>query len=332
MRYRRFIALGVMILAGVFALARKQAQPKQTLRVLYWNIQNGMWTEQDNNYKDFVKWVSKKNPDVCIFCEASTIYYDGTSKSMPKADRYLPDHWGELAARFGHQYWFKGGHRDNYPQVITSRYPIDGLGAFIGEEPDSVVSHGAGWAQIQIEGLSQPINFVSCHLKPFAHGYKVPKERQAESAANFEGDKYRRREVEWILNHTVATRENPEKELWFMAGDFNSLSRKDNFEYKLPEDSPIFMVHDFMTGPKSPYLDLVAEYFPGKFWMTHEGKKGQRRIDYVYVTKPLLDACTGIQIKPDSYTSSTWSTRVPKFREPSDHLPIIVDFDLRKLK
>lgn len=119
------------------------------LRVLYWNIQNGMWADQGNNYDNFVEWVKRYDPDVCVWCEAQTIYEDGTNKARAAEDRYLPDNWGELAARYGHPYWTKSGHRDNYPQVITSKYPIEKVLDIIGEEPDSVVSHGACHARIE---------------------------------------------------------------------------------------------------------------------------------------------------------------------------------------
>ena len=33
------------------------------LRVLYWNIQNGMWADQGNNYDNFVEWVKRYDPD-----------------------------------------------------------------------------------------------------------------------------------------------------------------------------------------------------------------------------------------------------------------------------
>ena len=323
------LCLALFVTLGMTTLACQRGQArKKTLRVLYWNIQNGMWAEQDKDYADFVKWVAQCDPDICIFCEASTIYHTGTSTTMDKAQRYLPDHWGELAARYGHRYWFKGAQRDNFPQVITSKYPIDSMGTFIGVDPDSLINHGAGWAQIRLKGVSRPLNLVSCHLKPFAYGYKVPKELQKESAARFEGDQYRRREVEWILHHTVGTRAHPEQELWLMAGDFNSRSRKDNAHYQEPEDSPTFMVHDFMNSEASPYLDLVAERFPGVFCKSHAGG---RRIDYIYVTAPLLEACEQVLTEADEYTTPVKSADVEKFWIPSDHLPIIVDFALKKL-
>lgn len=307
----------------------KKPAAKKILRVLYWNIQNGMWADQAEDYQHFVEWVRKKSPDICIFAEASTIYYSGTDKEMPKEERYLPTHWGELAARWGHTHWFKGAQRDNYPQVITSSYPIDSVATFVGVRPDTVVSHGCGWARIQIEGIGKPINIVCCHLRPFGYGYGVPPEKRKESSANYEGDHHRRKEAQWILRHTVNTSADPDNEFWIMAGDFNSRSRKDNFKYKYSDAAPSFMVQDFMMSAASPYYDIVAESFRGIWCPSHANNS---RIDYVYVTKPLLNACRDVYVTTDSYTSAIHSPDVDRFYTPSDHYPIIVDFNLNKLK
>ena len=98
-------------------------QKPDTLRVLYWNIQNGMWADQHNNYDNFVEWVKKYDPDVCIWCEAKSRYVSHQNVKMKEEDHYLIKGWGELAARYGHQYWEHGGHRDGFPQVVTSKYP-----------------------------------------------------------------------------------------------------------------------------------------------------------------------------------------------------------------
>ncbi len=68
-----------------------------TLRVLYWNIANGMWADQGNNFNNFVAWVKKYDPDVCVWCEAATIY---TSLG------------GVIGGSWA------------YPQVVTSKYPL----------------------------------------------------------------------------------------------------------------------------------------------------------------------------------------------------------------
>ncbi len=333
MRVTRFaVALALMaalaLSAAVTAAAKKPKAERKTLRVLYWNIQNGMWDGQGDNYDRFVAWISKKNPDICIFCEASTIFNTDTTTVIPKDERYLPDHWGELCARWGHSYWFKSAQRDNYPQVVTSRFPIDSLGGFVGIKPDSLIQHAAGWCQVRVDGLPQPLNIVTCHPKPFSYGYHVPKEKQAESSANYEGEKFRRREVEFICNHTVRTHPNASSEYWIMAADYNSISRKDNFKYRYGDASMSFLTQDYMLSDKTPYYDIVAEVYPGLFCPSC-GKN--TRIDFFYVTKPLLNACKDVFTQTDSYTARV-KTGLSNFYRPSDHFPIIVDFDMSKLK
>ena len=122
------------------------------LRLLYWNIQNGMWSGQGDNYTRFVNWVSAQNPDVCVWCESVTNYKTASDEKIKPDEAYLPELWGELARRYGHEYWYKGGHRDNFPQVITSKYPIENVERIVGSKPDSVVTHGAGWARIEKNG------------------------------------------------------------------------------------------------------------------------------------------------------------------------------------
>ena len=73
------------------------------LRLLYWNIQNGMWSGQADNYRRFAEWVAEVDPDVCVWCEAQSIYKTGTADRMAEEDRYLVDNWPELAARYGHK-------------------------------------------------------------------------------------------------------------------------------------------------------------------------------------------------------------------------------------
>ena len=147
------VLLLAAMLAPVCVHARKNPKnPKNNMRLLYWNIQNGMWSGQGDNYAKFVEWGRAYDPDVCVWCEAQSIYKTGTADKMDAADRYLVGNWGELAARYGHKYWYVGGHRDNYPQVITSKYPIENVGRIVGAKPDSVVTHGSGWARIEKNG------------------------------------------------------------------------------------------------------------------------------------------------------------------------------------
>ena len=113
--FYRFAAL----LLFAAALTAGCGERTDDMRLLYWNIQNGMWSDQSNGYDNFVAWVKGYDPDVCVWCEAQSIYKSGTAERMDSVDRYLTANWGELAARYGHKYWYVGGHRDNFPQVVT---------------------------------------------------------------------------------------------------------------------------------------------------------------------------------------------------------------------
>lgn len=319
------ISLFLLLFAASPLMAGKKDKGR-TVRLLYWNIQNGMWDGQKDNYERFINWVNDKNPDICVWCEAEDHKVTGTSKTIPEGERFLPAGWKELMQRYGHKYMFVSGRRDSFPQVITSKYPIDTVGQFIGEQPDSVVKHGAGWARLHIDG--KDINIVTLHLQPFNYWPGVPKEQQEESKKNCDGEKYRRLEMEWILNHTSQTVEKPGKELWMMMGDFNSKSRKDNFKYKMSDASEYFLVHNYIEEAAPYYYDVIAEMYPGTFVTS---TFGQARVDYVYVTKPLLKAITHAESVRDSYTKPVYSG-ISNFYIPSDHLPIIVDFNLSKIK
>ena len=149
---KRLFLSGAAAVLTVLLLAACQKPETTSMRLLDWNIQNGMWVGQNDNYDRFVNWVKEQDPDICVWCEAQSIWLTDSDQAMPEEDRYLADNWGELAARYGHAYWGIGGHRDNYPQVITSKYPIRYVAQIVGEEPDRVVTHGAGWATVEVNG------------------------------------------------------------------------------------------------------------------------------------------------------------------------------------
>ena len=301
-------------------------RPANTLRVLYWNIQNGMWSDQGNHYDNFVGWVKSYSPDVCIWCEAQTIYQTGTADPCKAEDRYLVKNWGELAARYGHSYWTISGHRDNYPQVITSKYPIEKTVETDGAEPDNIKSHVAG--QYQIEFCGEKINFVSLHTWPHAYAYRA-KDRAA-SKAEKGGDKYRRMEITYICSHTINASPHTDREYWFMCGDFNARSPKDNEVYKFETGDSRFFVHDYILQ-QTPYLDIIKERYPDQFISSTGGKS---RIDFVYCTRPLLEKVIQAEILRDDYTGNIVRDpqKLSNFYHPSDHRPILVDFDMGKKK
>ena len=322
MKTSLFTLWAALLFTAILLPGRSSAQTDDNLRLLYWNIQNGMWSGQGDNYDKFVEWVASQAPDVCVWCEAQSNYKTGSAEKMAPEDRYLTDNWGELAARYGHKYWYKGGHRDNFPQVITSKYPIETVARIIGSRPDSVVSHGCGWARIAKNGKT--INIVTLHTWPQAYAFEA-KDRDA-SKAEHGGDKYRRMELEYICNHTIGTVPDAKEQLWMMMGDFNSRSSRDNWFYKYPADDTRFLVHDYILQ-NTPYVDVIAEKYPGEFKTTTGGKS---RIDFVYCTPALYELVTHADVVTDGYTTPVRDPgNLSNFWHPSDHRPIVVDFNLK---
>ena len=323
---RLFITLLTALLLVPSGSLQAKKKSENNLRLLYWNIQNGMWDGQRDNYDRFVNWVKTQNPDICVWCEGGSYLLAESTEVSPREDRYFPAGWPEVAKRYGHDYVFVGGMRDPFPQVITSKYPIDSLGSFIGSKPDSVIVHGSGWAKVKVR--DKDVNIITVHLQPYAYWRYLPDEKKDESARNHGGEMYRRMELEWIFNHTVKTKENPAEELWIMAGDFNARSRRDNFKYRWSLSDPRYTVHKYIEDRTPYFYDVVAEMFPEIFCPSYSSNT---RIDYVYMTRPMLKAVRKVVASPDEYTRPV-SAGVGKYKRPSDHMPIIVDFNIDKIK
>ncbi len=289
------------------------------LKVLYWNIQNGMWADQENNYDNFVEYVKSQDPDICVWCEAESRYRTGTNVKMTEYDEfYLPWNWDFLARRYGHQYVLVCGKRDTFPQIITSKYPVRIVKRVNGNGDDIIVVHGAGWAQVEVGG--KEINIVTLHTWPQRYAYKA--ENQAESGKNQEGDVFRAKEMKYICDQTIGTVPDAASQYWMMLGDFNAVSRADNSIYGFDEDNKAFLVHDYVSG-NTPYIDIVDRLHPGDF---QKSTFSGRRIDFIYMTEPLFRKVRSAEIIHDGYPKSCRDPRgVTKFCYPSDHYPIIVN-------
>lgn len=295
---------------------------KSGTRLLYWNIQNGMWDGQEDDYERFVAWVAGQDPDICVWAEAQSNYITNSAARLEDSGRCLPDGWGELASRYGHDYWAIGGWRDNFPQVVTSKYPITTVKRIVGNGADSLVSHGAGWFTVEIEG--KILNIVSLHTWPQQYAYNV-QDRDASVAENG-GDKFRRLEMEYICEHTINSVEGSAQQYWMMMGDFNAVSRTDNWHYCYQDHDDRFLVHDYIYG-HTPYIDAVKFKHPGDTLISVGD--APKRIDFVYCTMPLFDRIRNAGIVADDYTTPLRDPQqLSNFYRPSDHIPIIVDFDM----
>lgn len=227
------------------------------LRVLYWNIQNGMWSDQANNYNNFVAWVKKYDPDICVWCESATIYKDNTNSAQaslrPVPARRLGGTGGPLRPRLhGRRRLARQLSADHHVE-ISDRDAAENNRFGPGGQ---AVSHGAAIQRVTVKGRT--INIVTLHTWPQAYGFGVGSADQAASAANKEGDKYREFEIKYICAQTVNNPAYASCQDWLMMGDFNSRSRADNWYYGYPENDTRLLVHNHILD-HTDLKDIIAD-------------------------------------------------------------------------
>ena len=139
------------------------------------------------------------------------------------------------------------------------------------------------------------------------------------------GDKYRAFEIEYICDKTVNDPAYAAQEDWLMMGDFNARSRVDNWFYNYPENDTRLLVHDHIRN-NTDLVDIIAERNPGRFISS---TYGNARIDFMYASPSMYGRVANALIVIDKWTTATKSPYVSNFYDPSDHRPILVDFELK---
>ena len=296
------------------------------LRVMDYNIQNGMWADQGNNYDNFVEWMRRADTDVVIFCEAQSNYVTDIDKRLPEpiAERYLPSHWGEFAARWGHSYWVIGAHQDNHPVVVTSKYPLTLVQALGGEE----VSHGGVHAQVEVNG--EKIDLVGFHTYPhaFSRGLTDNAEKIA-SRRRYDGEKFRTEEMKIFMERTILNPKFKKRKNWLIMGDTNCLSPLDDRFFGHGVDSPLYWGHKYILE-NTPCIDIVKQYCcPQQRDVLIPSIQWERRIDIIYASPAMMERVVKVESPKDEFTTSIKEPGLRHHKRSSDHLPVIVDFRLK---
>ncbi len=295
------------------------------LRVLLWNVQNGIITDQHNNYDNFVEWIKKWDPDICIWTESESIYKDKTGTSSGSS-KYLPNNWDKVAARYGHTYVAVGGNRDNYPQTVTAKFPIQTIKTFINTDDGGLygakyISHGAGHFTVDVDG--KKINIVTCHMWPQAY---APNKNTEASKAAYEGNYFREYEMKYIVKNTVNNAAFANEEYWLLGGDTNSRSPHDEWYYGPSLHFTYYLPHKHILE-NTNLKDVISDYYPKNDTYFMTTTYGTARIDIMYASPKMFDHITNSIVLMDD-----WMDELPSweyytsFKDPSDHRPLLVDF------
>ena len=62
MNRNKFLKTLSAVCISTLLISCGQKKEQKPLRLLYWNIQNGMWCGQDDNYEKFTTWVKQQDP------------------------------------------------------------------------------------------------------------------------------------------------------------------------------------------------------------------------------------------------------------------------------
>lgn len=260
-----------------------------TLRLISYNILEGMKLDKADDFDNFVAWVREQDPDILALQEANKL-----SQEQLEA----------VANRYGHEYVVTNlKSDDNYPVALTSRYPIE-----VVQKITDKVSHGAIHARIK------GIDIVVLHLWPQSYAPSEGFSGYSPTAAD--GDAYRLEEIERMLEQTI--RRYPERRNWLMTGDFNSHSELDAAAHASARN---YDVHNtILTSGYFDCLRYAHDYFirstPTAYggWVEGAGTVGSR-IDFVYGSKTLLPDITRSWIIQDAFTDAY-----------SDHYPCLLEW------
>ena len=297
-----------------------------TLRVLMWNLLCGMWCDQHNNYDNFVAWVKKYDPDVCIWCESKSLYPDNSANgSLSSSQQYLPNGWSALCTRYGHSYAAVGGNRDGFPQTVTSKYKISTVKKITDTNVSGKpVSHGAGHFTIEVNG--KKLNIVALHMWPQKYGFGVSgTANQEASGAKKEGDYYREFEMQYIVDNTVNHANNAGEEYWILGGDTNSRSRLDAWYHKYADDDPCLLTHDVVRN-QTNLKDVIGDYYPRNYFFS--STYASARIDILYASPKMFDRIENSIMLIDDWCYPRDNNNARDWYSPSDHRPVIVDFNM----
>ena len=284
----------------------ESAEFVNNFKLLSWNIQDGMWCDQFDDYVNFVAYINEINPDIFCIQEAAS-HWDIDGKNLSHYGRYLPypdqknveskwdnpSGWVALAKRWGHEYVVMGPYKDNYPVVITSKYPIEIIERLRGDE-NTTVSHGALYAKVHFtDDIS--VNLVNLHLQP----------DNIANASNF-----RMNEINFYLSKTINSKDHYRDEHWLMMGDFNSNVGK-NVDVEVRKNSYYDLWAEMNSYSKS-YIDFI--------YGTESMRKSLKSIDFLYGfahMDKIMYSPNGVAINNGS---GVWKY--------SDHYPILAEFSL----
>ncbi|MBV7529751.1 endonuclease/exonuclease/phosphatase family protein [Chitinophaga sp. sic0106] len=273
----------VVLLLTTISLKNVYAQ--QPLKVLSYNILEGMVTDTTKGKQVFVNWIKELDPDILALQECNGF----TQQSLEA-----------LAATWGHPYAVIV-KENGYPTGLTSKYPIAGI-----RKINENMTHGFIMAKIK------DYNIVVLHLNP--HRYK---KRRQEIAAIMDNIALEANKRNWILMGDFNSNTPQEQ---YRLDTVHILERNLAAVKKNPliENMVNGRFIDYNTQQQvldAGFIDAPFEYARAeKSRGGTDTIRSNSRIDYIYLSKNLEKKILRCHFIYDDFTAKY-----------SDHRPIYLE-------
>jgi exodeoxyribonuclease-3 len=279
-----------LFLIFLFAWCTNFAQNKR-LRVITYNILEGMKLDTSAGKPNFVNWVKQMGPDVLAMQEVTGF----TQASLEK-----------LAQSYGHPYAVLLIEGEKYPVALTSRYPIVNV-----QKVSDNMDRGFIMARIK------DLNVVCLHFTPF--DYRKRAQEVDLLLAHIDAQLPKQR---WMIMgdfNTVSPADSAMYSDGRMAANYEAYEKKyppiqklsnGKLDYTVIEK---IMASGFTDALKTTTPEFVKTVHPKRF----EPKTGTdvpSRIDFIFVSKDLVKKIAAARVLVDDFTDNY-----------SDHYPVLME-------
>ena len=246
---------------------------QQRMRVLSYNILEGMKTDTTVGKQHFVKWVKDQDPDIF---------------AIQEANKFSPERLAALAKSYGHDFSVIV-KVTGYPVALTSRYPITDI-----QTVNENMTHG--FITAKIEGY----NIVVLHLNP--HDYEKRRQEMATILAKIKENKATKKLIvmgDFNANSPLDKANYADGQLLKRLKEAKIKNKKHNnlvdgayIDFEVQGSVLDFGLIDILKHLAEIDSVNAKEIIPVK-----------HRIDYIYVSKDLRAKVTKGQFIKDEFTS-----------------------------
>lgn len=259
--------LPIFIVLVSISISMQKAYAQQKMRIISYNILEGMKNDTTAGKKLFANWVKSYDPDIL---------------ALEECNKFTQLTLEELAHSYGHPYAVIVKEK-GYPVGITSKYPIVNI-----QKINDNMTHGFIVCKIN------DLNVIVLHLNP--HHYKKRREEIQNILSTIAAAPAQKK---WIIMGDFNSLSPLDKDNYAdgkLLAYLKSQKQKFSFHENLVDDKAL----DFEVQQK--ILDFGFKD-TAKSMETGKEPKGSR-IDYVYVTKDLIGEVTRAHFIRDDFTAS----------------------------